>query len=334
MADYAKILKKGLYANYKALPTKDPNVLYFCTDTRQIFMGESLLSAALEVVTTRPETAGKEQTVYLMQDTGNVEAYVDGNWTVLVKGTVQQITSDATHDTIPTTKAVYDYIRNITSGTNQEVIDARGTYDSLNARLDDYQSILDDLQYKAITINTFSNNVNTVEMGRTITDVTLNWTLNKTPKTLKLDGSDLDVNLRTKSLSGLSITANKTFSLVATDNRDATANKNTTITFYNGVYYGVADAGESYDSAFILALTKNLQGSRAKTFTVNAGVGKHIFYCVPTRFGACSFNVGGFDGGFSKVSTISFTNDSGYTESYDIYMSDNANLGNTTVKVS
>ena len=37
------------------------------------------------------------------------------------------------------------------------------------------------------------------------------------------------------------------------------------------------------------------------------------------------------DGGFSKVATIEFTNASGYKENYDIYKSDNENLGTQTV---
>ena len=46
------------------------------------------------------------------------------------------------------------------------------------------------------------------------------------------------------------------------------------------------------------------------------------------------FNVGGFDGGFFKVSTQDYTNPSGHTESYQVWRSDNAGLGQTTVKVS
>ena len=90
----------------------------------------------------------------------------------------------------------------------------------------------------------------------------------------------------------------------------------------------------SFDSAFVLTLTKGLQGSKAKTFTVNAGAGQHIYYAIPTRYGTPAFKVGGFDGGFSKAGTIQFKNASGYTESYDIWISDNAGLGNTTVNVA
>lgn len=193
--------------------------------------------------------------------------------------------------------------------------------------------ILADLMYEPISIEMFTNNVNTVEMGQTVTDVTLSWSYNKTPTTAKLDGTLIDVSATSKSLTGQTITSNKTYTLAVTDERDASANKTTSISFLNGVYWGVA-LDSTLNSAFILALNKGLQSNRSKTFTVNAGVGQYIYYACPARYGACKFNVGGFDGGFSLVSTISFKNASGYTEDYYVYKSDNANLGSTTVKVS
>ena len=59
---------------------------------------------------------------------------------------------------------------------------------------------LDDLLYTAIQITSFGNNVNTVEIGSTVNTVVLNWNYNKTPKTLTLDGSELDVALKTKTI--------------------------------------------------------------------------------------------------------------------------------------
>lgn len=205
---------------------------------------------------------------------------------------------------------------------------------SKNDFTDEYKKMIDDLAYVPIAINTFTNNINTVEMGSTVTEVVLNWTYNKTPKVASLDAEQIDVNLKTKTLTGQNIKTNKTFTLSATDERDKTVKKTTAISFLNGVYWGVGVAAPTLNSAFILSLTKGLQGSRTKTFTVNAGAGQHIYYAIPTRYGAAAFNVGGFDGGFTKAGTIEFTNGSGYKENYDIYKSDNANLGNTTVKVS
>ena len=133
---------------------------------------------------------------------------------------------------------------------------------------------------------------------------------------------------------GQSIKANKNFTLKVTDERDHTVNKSTGVSFLNGIYWGVAVGESEINDDFLKKLTKKLQGAKATTFTVNAGEGQHIFYAVPSRYGACGFNVGGFDGGFTKVNTFNFTNASGYAENYDVYKSDNANLGNTTVKVS
>lgn len=205
---------------------------------------------------------------------------------------------------------------------------------SQNDFTDEYKKMIDDLAYVPIAISAFTNSVNTVEIGSTVDEVTLNWTLNKEPVSQKVDGTAVDKALRTQVLTAQGITADKTFTLSATDERDKTVTKTTSIYFRNGVYWGVGADSEAFDSAFVLTLTKGLQASKGKTFTVNAGTGQHIYYAVPTRYGTCAFNVGGFDGGFGKAATIDFTNASGYTESYDIYKSDNAGLGSTTVKVS
>ena len=191
-----------------------------------------------------------------------------------------------------------------------------------------------DLLYKAITITSFTNNVNTVEIGSTVTAVNLTWAFSKKPKTVTLDGTAESVTSSGKSLTGLSLTSAKTWTLYATDERDTVASKTTSISFLNGVYYGVAEEPNSYDSAFVLGLTKTLRSSKLTSFSANAGEGQFIYYCIPTRFGTASFKVGGFDGGFSLVATISFTNSKGYAENYYIYKSDNASLGSTAVSVS
>lgn len=205
---------------------------------------------------------------------------------------------------------------------------------NVEAALNELKSQMADVLYEAIQISSFTNNVGTAEMGSTVNTVVLNWATNKTPEALTLDGAAVDAALKTKTIESAGITANKTYTLKATDERDAVAQKTTAINFLNGVYWGVAADKSSFDSAFVLTLTKGLQGSKAKTFTVNAGAGQHIYYAIPTRYGTPVFKVGGFDGGFAKAGTIQFTNASGYTESYDIWKSDNASLGNTTVVVA
>jgi hypothetical protein len=195
------------------------------------------------------------------------------------------------------------------------------------------QKDIADLKYVPIDITQIAGG-KTVEMGTVVNDVTVSWTLNKEPASQTLDGADVDVSARSKAFTGLALTGNKTFNLSVTDERGAKDSASTAISFLNGVYYGVLESGAEVESAAILTLTRKLQGSNGITFTANAGATQQIAYAIPTRYGTPNFNVGGFDGGFAKVKTFDFTNASGYTESYDVWLSENVGLGSTTVKVS
>lgn len=227
------------------------------------------------------------------------------------------------------------------SGGSDVVIDPTLTIEGAAAdakavgdRLSIVEDSLSDLLYTPIAISSFSNNVNTKEIGSTVTSVTFSWKFNKTPKSVTFDGSSEVVTSTGKTLSGLTLKSNKTWTLKATDDRGATASKTSSISFLNGVYYGVSAEPSTIDSEFVKKLTKSLRSNKLTSINVTAGVGQYIFYCLPTRFGTCTFTVGGFTGGFSLVKTFSFTNASGYTETYYVYKSDNANLGATKVTIA
>ena len=190
-----------------------------------------------------------------------------------------------------------------------------------------------DLKYIPIDITQITGGM-TVEMGSVVNNVTIGWALNKEPTSQTLGGESVDVSERSKALTGLAISANTTFPLAVTDERGATDSASASISFLNGVYYGVLEQGAEVNSAAILTLTRKLQGAKGITFTANAGATQQIVYALPTRYGTPGFNVGGFDGGFAKAMTFDFTNASGYTESYDVWLSENVGLGSTTVKVS
>ena len=176
--------------------------------------------------------------------------------------------------------------------------------------------------------------MNTVEKGRTINDVTLSWSINKVPTTLTLNGEVVSATSKSKVLTGLGLQADKTWTLKAVDARNASSQKSTSISFRNGRYWGIGDVNaDGVDDAFIQGLTKELASNNTKTFTVNAGVGKYIYYASPASFGTPSFTVGGFEGGFDLIKTFDYTNASGFKESYKVWKSGNANLGNTTVVV-
>ena len=192
----------------------------------------------------------------------------------------------------------------------------------LNTKIWDIQNPFD--------ISSISVAPNISQMGSTVSPkLTWNYT-HSTIKSQTINNEAIENTLRTKTFTG--VTTTTTYTLAATSNSDVKKSKSATITFANGVYYGKSTTS-TYDSALINSLTKQLSNSKGRTITVNAGAGEYIFYCIPSRLGACSFNVGGFDGGFSKVATIEFTNSDSYAENYDIYKSDNANLGNTNVTI-
>lgn len=209
--------------------------------------------------------------------------------------------------------------------------DAKATGDRLAA----VEKALADLSYVAISILNFTASPSIAEKGATVDRVLLSWGVNQTPKTQTLDGTSLAVTDRSKTLTGLSLKDNKMYTLKVTDDKDGDE-KSVTVYFYNGVYYGVAEEPEEYESAFILGLTKSLQTTRAKTIDVTAGAGEYIYYCIPSSYGECTFTdvASGFGAGLEKVKTINFTNAYGYTENYDIYKSEYDGLGKCSIKVS
>jgi len=124
-----------------------------------------------------------------------------------------------------------------------------------------------------------------------------------------------------------------TFRLYATDGADS-PNRADSHNFYNRRYWGVS-TNEDLNGAEIKALSNNeLSNSKAKTFTVDATAGNYIWWCYPARLGEATLTVGGFPLSLdidNDPSTVSVTNDSGYTEGYFCYRSEFSGLGNTTV---
>lgn len=206
------------------------------------------------------------------------------------------------------------------------------------------------------------------EKGTKLTGFVVAWELNKVPmqQTFQanvsggVDLDEMDIGTTARSTSDLSgeqlgkwaAFANKEYTILnafgslqfvlkATDARGKSITKILQIHAYNGVYTGVAPSPDVIDAAFLNTLKKSVEDRYARTFTVDAKAGQYIWYACPTKLVGIlesdvtpAFNVGGFDGGFSKVATLDYTNAVGYTEEYQVWRSDNAGLGSTTVKVS
>lgn len=203
-----------------------------------------------------------------------------------------------------------------------------GAVNEINSQCKDIATKIDEIS-NPFSINSFTVTPSVAQKGSTI-NVTVKWSYNKDIKSQMLNNTALDATLREKTFSG--VKTDVTYTLNATSTNNISKTKSGTVKFYNGIYYGKSSSA-TYDSTLINSLTKVLSDSKARTITVNAGTGEYIYYCLPTRLGVPSFNVGGFDGGFTKVATINFTNSDSYAEDYDIYKSTNANLGNSTVVI-
>lgn len=201
-------------------------------------------------------------------------------------------------------------------------------------RLDKLEVTVGELAYEPIEITSFTHDAGVKEIGSTAPSVTLSWALSKDPASQNIDGTPVSLEARTYSFGSANLTGNKTYKLTVTDERDTEVSKTTTVTFLNGVYYGVGSVNaDNTNNEFIQSLTKVLSDTRVRDFTVTANTGEYIFYCIPTRLGIPTFFVGGFEGGFDQLKTISYTNPSGYEEDYAVYRSVQTGLGQTTVTV-
>ncbi len=188
------------------------------------------------------------------------------------------------------------------------------------------------------TISTFNIGTGTVTIGQTVTPTfTATYTESATSVTLSDNNGHSNQVI---TLPGTSFSAPQsvsratqgsyTYTLNASSASGTATAKTTTLTWNNLRFSGVSAAG-ALTEAFIETLTSELSNSKAKTFTVTAGVGEKIYFAYPSRLGTATFTVGGFEGGFNLLGSVSVTNSYSYTETYYLYESTNANLGTTTV---
>ena len=200
------------------------------------------------------------------------------------------------------------------------------------------QAAIDEMNYTAMTIASFTNNVNSAEKGSTVNSVTLSWTYNTptvtvTSQSINQGVGTITVGTLTKALTSLGLTSTTTWTLTASNGTE-TPTANSSVTFYSKRYWG-ASADDSLTTAEILTLDSNeYVSSRSTTKTFDCSGGKYIWICYPTSLGTATFTVGGFVTSFN-VSTVSHTNASGFTEDYYTYRSVNLQYSSSvTVVVS
>lgn len=140
---------------------------------------------------------------------------------------------------------------------------------------------------------------------------------------------------RTGSVQKTTNNASLTVTLTATKpNGSSTVTAASAISWQPRVYHGPATPG-TYNAAFILALASyNLQPSRACTFTDTMGSGQYDYYAAPSSYGTPTFQYGVLPGGWSiAASGVSVTHN-GVTQTYDLWVTNQPDLGSTTWTVT
>lgn len=180
-----------------------------------------------------------------------------------------------------------------------------------------------------LEIKSFSVSPNLVEKGGTVTSQNFSFSVNRMSAETTIEGDPVSGGSASRSDV---LTDDKAYTLTATL-KDVTKIKTATIRFVPPIYYGV---GKSYtlENDTVINLNRVLTTSKSITFSVNAAAGEYILFALPVSLGTPSFNVGGFEGGFTLVGSFDFTNSSNHTERYRLYRSVNAGLGSTKVTVS
>lgn len=210
---------------------------------------------------------------------------------------------------------------------------------------------LKDLQYVPIAINSFTSTPSGTQQVSNEQNITVNftWTLNKQAAEIKEMKFDTEVILdkttrstsKTISNPATSGYGTKTWTLSVTDVKavkkgEQTATKGVTVTWCNNIYYGASIVPGEVNDTFVKGLTSKLQNTRGLT-VANMGAAsgnKYYWYACPVRLGQPTFSIGGFASRLEKTSDVSVTNDSGFTENYNVYRTQNANPGTGAFVVS
>lgn len=174
----------------------------------------------------------------------------------------------------------------------------------------------------------------TFEMGTTITaPITFTWTTNKDITTQTLSDCILaDETVRTATYD-TDISSDKTFTLSVSDGEN-NASSSVSYKFMNNVFWGSAAAADTYDSAFVDALSnKKLTNSVKGTYSFNVADGEYGFWAVPSNMTISTVWIGGFEVTVESVGTISYLNSKGYTRDYNLYKTGQSGLGSISAEI-
>lgn len=197
---------------------------------------------------------------------------------------------------------------------------------------------MDGMTFIPLSISSFECEPKLAEIGSTVNTVDFTWVIGGTPTVLKINNTDIALGTSQITLSDLGLEEDKEFTLYAEDRKANNVSATTQLLFVNKVFHGVQEIPSEYNTSFINKLVGQLQTGKEGVIDVVANENQYIYYALPKSYedlhGDCVFTSGGFSGGFTKIDTISYINDYGVATDYNIWKSDNANLGQTNIIIS
>ena len=110
MADNLVKFVTGTAVAYAGLKQKNPNTLYFLTDSQEVYKGDIRMTGGVyKAVATLPDT-GELNVIYVNTTDGSVSYWDGTKYQQVVKPTATSINGSGDNLTFPTTKAVVDYV--------------------------------------------------------------------------------------------------------------------------------------------------------------------------------------------------------------------------------
>lgn len=309
-------------------------------------MADSIIVPSGEIAPSiATELAAILEAVYGEEVRGSIHSAIEKTYGIVRSHTFALVDGATTHGCAIESYACGQLIQGLS-----DRIDGVDHYDELDARLKL-------LEYKPLEITTFnitSPAGGLVEDGSSVSTVTVEYAFNKTVTatgylyiypnggTETIDSTFKNVKNGTITTQARTLTSNTNLKLFDMENDNpsgtspAVAQKTLTLTFTNKVHWGASAEPSAINDTFLLTTLSNhtLATSRKRTISVNSTAGKYVWYALPASYGTPTFTYGVLSGGFQKVSTFNHTNASGKSVSYQVWRSDNPNLGNVSIEIT
>jgi len=196
-----------------------------------------------------------------------------------------------------------------------------------------------DSLYSVIKLESVSVSPAYAELGSSKT-VNVSWAASRKPYNVTVNGTDMtsQVTGETGSFSFSNVNSDTTYTVAIKDHKNNGQSKNGSIKFVNRVYWGASSSASLNSSDAIKGLSKksadNDSGAKSRNVGSLSFNNQYFYYCYPSRLGAITATAGGLAFALNAPVTVSFTNDSGYTENYYVYRSSNVLSGSLSIVVS